>query len=51
MDRHYETSVLYLILTEILLVKYITYKEKREKENSSTILKEMTEESISSKME
>ena len=26
-------------------------REKREKENSSTILKEMTEESISSKME
>ena len=51
MDRHYETSVLYLILTEILLVKYIIYKEKREKENSSAILKEKTEESISSKME
>lgn len=30
MKSHYETSVLYLILIEILLIKYITYKEARE---------------------
>jgi len=34
MESYYETSVLYLILTEILLVKYIIYKENREKTES-----------------
>lgn len=47
MGSEYETSVLYLILTEILLVKYITYKEERKKRESVSSLKDMKDKEIS----
>lgn len=47
MGSEYETSVLYLILTEILLVKYIIYKEDRKKKESVGSLKGKNDTEVS----